>query len=271
MACPLAAFAESGRVNPARILVTLGAALFLTGPVLASTLRISAGSAVRVTATEVEGNYTTTHLFVDEVAGDSVPVTIFFDPQAVNIQTCEIFTNLNRRDRAQLDANGDGIEDGILPPPGSGFIAGDDSNYYKTYTMALVSGGYQLTLPATKTGAYRLTARYRFVGESGTTWHYYNDDNGGHRDHCLVVSPKKARDIILYEVNPLTIIAEGTLPAQRGTFADLANGLGAGHRAGLDGRRGRWRRGDCRSRSWRRRAAQDGFGPGQPAIGLLDR
>ncbi len=216
-------------MNPARFFLALGVALFSVGPLLGSTLKVSAGSAVRVTMTEVEGNYTTTHLFVDEVAGDAIPVTVFFDPQAVNIQTCEIFTNLNRRDRAQLDADGDGIEDGIKPPPGNGFVAGDDANYYKTYTMTGVSGGYQLTLQAAKTGAYRLTARYRFNGEPAGTWHYYNDD-GGHRDHCLVVSPKKARDIILYEVNPLTIIAEGTLAAQRGTFADLANGLGAGHK-----------------------------------------
>ena len=227
-ACRRAGFAESGRVNPSKILLSLGVALLLTSPGWGSSLLITIDNAVR-SAAEVQADYTTSHVFVDEVAGDSIPVTVFFDPQAGNIATCEVFTNLNRRDRAQLDANGDGIEDGILPPNGNGFVAGDDSNYYKTYTMALVSGGYQLTLHATKTGAYRLTARYRFVGESGTTWHYYNDD-GGHRDHCLVVSPKKARDIILYEVNPLTIIAEGTLAGQRGTFADLANGLGAGHK-----------------------------------------
>ncbi|RYD31182.1 MAG: hypothetical protein EOP87_15230 [Verrucomicrobiaceae bacterium] len=196
-----------------------------------SVLKISSESSVRL-ATEVEANYSTSHLYIDEVAGDSLPVTIFFDPQAVNIATCEIYTNLNRRARAQLDADGDGIEDGIKPVNGSTITAGDDSHYFKAYTMAPVSGGYQLTLPASKTGAYRLTARYRVTGEPAGTWHYYNDESAGgslKRDHCLVVSPKKARDIILYEINPLTILAEGTLPSQRGTFADLANGLGAGH------------------------------------------
>jgi len=207
-------------------------ALAIPLPVSAASLKISANSATRQVATEVEGNYTTTHLYLDEVAGDSIPVTIFFDPQAMNIETCEIFTNLNRRDRAQLDADGDGIEDGIKPPDGNLIPAGNDSNYFKSYTMTGVSGGYQLTLDAGKTGAYRLTARYRFNGEPAGTWHYYNDDfeSGlNKRDHCLVVSPQKARDIILYEVNPLTIISEGTLASQRGTFADLANGLGAGH------------------------------------------
>lgn len=198
----------------------------------AALLKISPNSSTRLAATEVEGNYTTTHLYVDEVAGDSIPVTIFFDPQAFGIETCEVFTNLNRRDRAQLDANGDGIEDGIKPVNGNTIVAGNDSNYYKAYTMNPVGGGYQITLNASKTGAYRLTGRYRFTGEPAGTWHYYNDDvvaGQNKRDHCLVVSPKKARDIILYEVNPLTITAEGTLPSQRGGFSDLANGLGAGH------------------------------------------
>lgn len=197
----------------------------------ASILKISPNSTVRL-GSEVEGNYSTSHVYIDEVAGDSLPITIFFDPEAINIATCEIYTNLNRRERAQLDADGDGIEDGIKPVNGNSIVAGDDSHYFKAYTMGSVSGGYQLTLPASKTGAYRLTARYRFTGEPAGTWHYYNDESAGgsfKRDHCLVVSPKKARDIILYEVNPLTILAEGTLPSQRGTFADLANGLGAGH------------------------------------------
>jgi glycosidase len=197
----------------------------------AAILKISPNSTTRL-ASEVEGNYATSHLYIDEVAGESIPITVFFDPQAMNIETCEIYTNLNRRERAQLDADGDGIEDGIKPVNGNTLVAGNDSHYFKAHTMNLVSGGYQLTLNASKTGAYRLTARYRFNGEPAGTWHYYNDDfEGGNfkRDHCLVVSPKKARDIILYEVNPLTILAEGTLPSQRGTFADLAGGLGSGH------------------------------------------
>ncbi len=197
-----------------------------------ATLKVTANSAGRQQAIEVEGNYSTTHLFVDEIVGDVIPMTIFFDPQAMGIETCEVFTNLNRRDRSGLDANGDGIEDGIVPVNGNAIVAGDDGHYYKAYTMDSVSGGYQLTLGAAKTGAYRLTARYRFQGEPVGTWHYYNDDteSGLHkRDHCVVVSPKKARDIVLYEVNPTSIIAEGTLPSQRGTFADLAGGLGAGH------------------------------------------
>ena len=200
----------------------------------AASLKISANSAVRA-AGEVDGTYTTTHLFVDEVAGDSIPVTVFFDPQTVGVESAEVFTNLNRRDRVGVDANSDGIEDGIKPPPGNGIPAGNDANYYKAYAMALMSGGYQVTLQAQKTGAYRLTARYRLNGDAAGTYRYFTDPFGDlcFRAHALVVSPKAARDIQLYEVNPLTIIATGTLASQRGTFADLAGGVAGGPRFNL--------------------------------------
>ena len=202
-----------------------------------SVLKISANSTVRV-AGEVEANYSTTHLFVDEVAGDSVPVTIFYDPGTTGVQSAEIFTNLNRRDKAALSYTdpdtGIVTEEGIKAPSGAGLAAGDDTHYYKVHTMALVSGGYLITLPAAKTGAYRLTARHHLTGEPAGTYHYYNDsDGGGKRDHALVVSPKAARDIQLYETNPLTITATGTLASQRGGFADLANGIGGGPRFSL--------------------------------------
>ncbi len=192
----------------------------------ASTLKISANSGVRL-AGEVEGDYASAHVHVDEVAGDTVPFTIFFDPQTLGVQTCEVYTNLNRRDRAGGDADGDGVEDGIKPP--ANVPVGSDAHYFKAYTMTGVSGGYLLTLAANKTGAYRLTVRWRLTSDSPGTYRYYNnDDAGGKRDYAIVVSPKKARDIIMYEVNPLTIIATGTGSSQRGTFADLANGLTGG-------------------------------------------
>ena len=218
------------RFLPSFIVILLAASLV----VHAASLKISANSAVRA-AGEVDGTYTTTHLYVDEVAGDSIPVTVFFDPQTTGVESAEVFTNLNRRDRAQLDANGDGIEDGIKPPPGNAIPAGNDANYFKAYTMSLVSGGYQLTLQAQKTGAYRLTARYRLNGDVAGTYRYFTDPYGDlcFRAHALVVSPKTARDIQLYEVNPLTIIATGTLASQRGTFGDLANGVAGGPRFGL--------------------------------------
>jgi hypothetical protein len=178
-----------------------------------------------LTVNGLNADYTTTHLFVDEVAGDSVPLTLLFTPNASNVVTAEIFSNLNRRDRAVQDANGDGIEDGIVPPDGNLIVAGDDSNYYKGYTMSPsgTPGQYTFTLNARKTGAYRLTARYKVSGN--TNWFWYTSN--GRRDHAIVVSPKKARNIILYELNAMNIDSQGTQDYQRSTFTDLYNGPGS--------------------------------------------
>src|SRR5258706_6624821 len=73
-------------------------------------------------------DYATTHVFVDEIAGDSVPLTILFSPGQPNLTAVEAFSNLNRRDRAGLDANGDGVEDGILPPDANAIVAGEHSH-----------------------------------------------------------------------------------------------------------------------------------------------
>jgi hypothetical protein len=173
----------------------------------------------------LNGDYTTSHVFVDENAGDSIPLTILFSPNTTSVTAAEVFSNLNRRDRATLDANGDGIEDGIVPPDGNAIIAGDDSNYYKAYTMAAsgTPGQYTLTLNAQKTGAYRLTARYKVSGN--TNWLWYSSN--GRRDHAIVVSPKKARNITLYELNVLNIGSQGTQDYQRSTFTDLYGGPGS--------------------------------------------
>ncbi len=128
-----------------RVLLLLACA----GNLNAAILKISPNSVTRQVS-EVDGNYSTTHLYLNEVAAESIPITIFFDPQASNIETCEVFTNLNRRDRAQLDANGDGIEDGIKPVDGNLITAGNDNHYFKAYPMNLISGGFQLTLNATR-------------------------------------------------------------------------------------------------------------------------
>ena len=88
-----------------------------------------------LTVNGLNADYTTEHLFVDEVAGDSIPVTILFSPNTTNVVEADVFSNLNRRNRATMDANGDGIEDGIVPPDGNTISTGDDNNYYKAYAM----------------------------------------------------------------------------------------------------------------------------------------
>ena len=178
-----------------------------------------------LTVNGVNADYTTTHVFVNETAGDSVPLNVVFSPGQSNLTAVEAFSNLNRRDRATLDANGDGIEDGIVPPDGNAIMAGDDSNYYKAYAMSPTGtpGQYSLTLQAQKTGAYRLTAR--FTVAANTNWIWYSSN--GRRDHAIVVSPEKARDIIFYELNAMNIDSQGTQDYQRSTFTDLCNGPGS--------------------------------------------
>src|ERR1039458_10387393 len=126
-----------------------------------------------LTVNGVNADYTTTHVFVDEVAGDSIPLSILFSPNQPSLTAVEVFSNLNRRDRAAQDANGEGIEDGIVAPDGNLLVAGDDSNYYKAYTMTASGqpGQYALTLNAQKTGAYRLTARYKVSGNTNWVWY----------------------------------------------------------------------------------------------------
>src|ERR1700759_4116484 len=70
----------------------------------ASSLLISAGSDQRA-PTQVEADYTTPHLFLNEVAQDSVPIPVFFDPQVNGVPTAEVFSNLNRRDYVTATPN----------------------------------------------------------------------------------------------------------------------------------------------------------------------
>ncbi|MEY2487464.1 MAG: hypothetical protein QOH39_3112 [Verrucomicrobiota bacterium] len=181
-----------------------------------------------LTVNGVNGNYTTTHVFVDETKGDSIPFTINFAPGQANISAVELYTNLNRRDRAQLDANADGVEDGILLPSGDTVVAGDDSTYFKAYTMTLTgAGNYTFSLNATKTGAYRLTARWKVQGDPA--WRYYTNIAAGRRDHAIVVSPVDARNINLYEADVLNLDSSGTQFAQRGTLEDMFDAPNAPH------------------------------------------
>jgi len=216
---------------PSKAFFAISCLLVVVPRCAGSSLRVSAGATSRAPS-EIEADYTTSHLFIDELAHDSVPVTVFFDPQTMGVATAEVFTNLNRRDRAAVDANGDGVEDGILPPDGNKIIAGDDKNYYKAYTMQPADGGYVLTLNATKCGAYRLTARYRLNSDPGSVYHWYSGEINSQgipkRDHAIVVSPTKARAMQLYEVDVLSIDATGTTPAQRSTFAEIVSGPPSG-------------------------------------------
>lgn len=183
-----------------------------------------------LTVNNLNANYTTTKLFVDEIAGDSIPLNIVFQPGEANITAAEVYTNLNRRDRADVDANGDHYPDGVIVPDGNSLVAGDDSQYFKAIAMNDAgSGVFTLTLPAEKTGAYRLTARWKVSGDPN--WRWYTNTGANRRDHAVTVSPKDARDIRLYEINVLNIEATGDTFETRSTIEDMHNAPGAPHNA----------------------------------------
>jgi hypothetical protein len=177
-----------------------------------------------LTVDGMNADYTTEHLFVNEVAGDSIPVTVLFSPNTNNVVEADVYSDLNRRSfvtTATVDANGNPTEEGIYPPDGNNIATGDDTHYYKAYAMSYIGGGqYSLTLNATNCGAYRVNARYKMAGN--TNWFWY-----GLRDHCIVVTPTRARNITMYELNAMNIDAQSTNPNDRSTFTDLYNGPGS--------------------------------------------
>jgi hypothetical protein len=174
--------------------------------------------------------YTTSHVFIDEVAGTTADIEIRYDLSLYsNVTDVEIFSNLNRRDLARNDVNSDGYADGIVPPNGSLITdsAADTDpvtgHHYIPHNMTDIDGDgiYALTIPASKTGAYRLTARFK-TSDNPNNWTWYDL-----RDHCVVVSPIDARDIRLYEINVFNIDASGDTFADRSTIEDLHDAPGA--------------------------------------------
>src|ERR1035438_5979218 len=192
-------------------------------------LAASASAQITLTVNGVSANYGTTHVFVNEVSNDAAPLTILFSPSAANVVEADVFSNLNRRDHAALDADGDGIEDGILPPDPNTIATGDTNNYYEAYAMSPTStpGQYSLTLYAQKTGVYRLTARYQVAGSTNWNWYSTNAPHttGNRRDFSIVVSPKKALGAVVCELNVGIVNASGAAGngSQRSTFSDLTN------------------------------------------------
>jgi hypothetical protein len=167
-------------------------------------------------------DYTASKFFVNERTGDSHPVTVVYTvPGTGDIAQVEVFSNLDRRDYADVDINFDGISDGIKPPLGNSISTNDTGAYFRAFPMTHLGGRtYQWNGTASKSGAYRLTGRYKLTGN--TNWFWYSSD--GRRDHAIVVSPRKALDMTLYEVNPLTVKATFNDENGRSTFNDLLAG-----------------------------------------------
>lgn len=156
-------------------------------------------------------NYNIRRFFLDELAGDSESITFNLwinGPSGTNvISDVELFSNLNRRDFAVMP----GDEDWETITPSSA------TTYYRAYPMSGSGNGpYTITLPVNKCGAYRVNARYKINGKR-----YYYTDNALRRDLAVVVTPKKALNLTMYELNPMTAEATTDQFGGRSTFRDI--------------------------------------------------
>ena len=154
-----------------------------------------------------DANYGLRRFLLDETMGASDSITVILEPNIAGVSNVELFSNLNRRDFAVLP----GDEDPATVTTTS------ESTYYRAYSMADIGGGqYAVTIPVNRCGVYRLNARYSVGGKT-----VYYSDGGLRRDCSVVVSPRKARDIRLYELNPMIVEATDDTFSGRSTFADL--------------------------------------------------
>jgi glycosidase len=191
-------------------------------------LPLSAAERSTLTVNGINADYGMTHVFINEVSNDVVPLTILFSPNTTNVAEADAYSNLNRRDYATHIGNS-GIEEGIVPPDGNTIAAGETNHYYEAYAMSPTGapGQYSITLYAQKTGVYRLTARYLLAGSTNWNWYSTNSpyDAGSRRDFVVVVSPKKALGAMVYELAVNNIDATGAANngTQRSTFSDLTN------------------------------------------------
>src|SRR5271163_3030404 len=116
------------RVRALLCLVALLVA-FASGAFAQISLQISPNSTTG-SSSAFEADYSSTHLFIDEINGDSIPITIFFNPGTTGVDEADVFTNLNNRDLANVD-NGSGVPSGIVPPNGNTIVAGQTGTYYQ--------------------------------------------------------------------------------------------------------------------------------------------
>lgn len=170
------------------------------------------------TVNGANGDYSKSNFYLDENNDLTFP-TLSVRVNPGSAAEVEVFTNLNNRDRANDDFNQDGIEDGILPPDGNLTTTADTGAYFQAYAMtdSNYDGTYELDLPVLKTGAYRVTARYRANPTDPWTWL----GSSGLRDHAVVVAPRSAQNMRVYELHVPNANATAATFAARGTFEDL--------------------------------------------------
>ncbi len=153
-----------------------------------------------------DANYGLRRFFLDEPSGETASLSFRFTPNAnpaESVTDVELITNLNRRDHAVIQEDRDTVTTA-------------SSTYFRAYPMAEAAGVWSVTVPVEKCGVYRATVRYRLDGEV----HYFTD-NGLRRDLAIVVSPDKALEVNMYEVNPAIVEATSDTESGRSTFRDL--------------------------------------------------
>ena len=180
--------------------------------------RMYTGGSGALTVNGQNADYTTTKFFINEAASETAAITVSYTPPA-GATSVEVFSNVGRRDRVDGDWNSDGVPDGIRPPDGNLITTNDATAYFAAFPMTWNGSAYVWTTNVGQCGAYRLTARYHAVGQTGTNWTWYSSE--GRRDHAIVISPKKVLQQTMYELNALTAKASNNTESGRSTFDDL--------------------------------------------------
>ena len=177
-----------------------------------------------LTVNGLNADYTTSKFFIDEAAGETVTLDVVYAPEVTSPYAVEIFSNVGRRDFWNADIDGDGVADAIRPPDGDLITADTTNSYFAAIPMEwdTAAHAYKKTLTVGKTGAYRLTARYKETADSD--WVYYSAITNSLRDHAIVISPKKVLEQRVYEVNGMTAKSSAPTEAGHSTFADLIEG-----------------------------------------------
>lgn len=154
-----------------------------------------------------DANYGLRRFFIDESAAETAQIELRFTPNAnpaLAVSDVEVITNLNRRDHAVIQED-------------LSTVTTTSDTYHRAYPMSETAGVWSVTLPVNQCGAYRATVRYFIDGEGP----FYFTDAGQRRDLAIVVSPKSALDLNLYEVNPAIVEATTDTKSGRSTFRDL--------------------------------------------------
>lgn len=185
---------------------------------------MASSGANTLTVNGLNADYTTSKFFIDESKGETAHLHVVYTPPS-GASDVQIFSNVGRRDYWGADLDTNGVPDAIRPPSGDLVTTANTATtntYFGAWAMTwdADAGVYTWDADIGKTGAYRLTARYKKDG----TWHYYSDTFSGIRDHAIVISPRKVLEQNIYEVNGMTAKASAANEAGHSTFDDLIEG-----------------------------------------------